>query len=86
MALLTISPVWNVLVNCSIPVILLKLIRKVLRFVGQGLVTAAAAALIEELLFTSWLHEEIAVDLGYNKGIILSGLAFSLSMFSTNNM
>ncbi|KAM0018252.1 putative alcohol O-acetyltransferase [Helianthus debilis subsp. tardiflorus] len=35
-----------------------------------------------ELLFRSWLSEEIAVDLGYTQGIILSGLAFSLSQWS----
>ncbi|KAM0010670.1 hypothetical protein Hdeb2414_s0013g00403601 [Helianthus debilis subsp. tardiflorus] len=58
---------------------LLKLFGKVIRFVGQGLVTAVVVALVEELLFRSWLSEQIAVDLGYNQGIILSGLAFSLS-------
>ncbi|KAJ0515665.1 putative alcohol O-acetyltransferase [Helianthus annuus] len=61
---------------------LLNLSGKVIRFVGQGLVTAVAVALVEELLFRSWLSEEIAVDLGYNQGIILSGLAFSLSQWS----
>ncbi|KAJ0698722.1 hypothetical protein HanLR1_Chr10g0382961 [Helianthus annuus] len=61
---------------------LLNLSGKVIRFVGQGLVTAVAVALVEELLFRSWLPEEIAVDLGYNQGIILSGLAFSLSQWS----
>ncbi|MFS7933812.1 putative alcohol O-acetyltransferase [Helianthus anomalus] len=61
---------------------LLNLSGKVIRFVGQGLVTAVAVALVEELLFRSWLSEEIAVDLGYTQGIILSGLAFSLSQWS----
>ncbi|MFS7892802.1 hypothetical protein Hanom_Chr00s000745g01657831 [Helianthus anomalus] len=56
---------------------LLNLSGKVIRFVGQGL----AVALVEELLFRSWLSEEIAVDLGYTQGIILSGLAFSLSQW-----
>ncbi|KAK1417442.1 hypothetical protein QVD17_26569 [Tagetes erecta] len=68
--------------SSSDPVTLLKLIGKVLRFVGQGLVTAVAIALVEELLFRSWLPEEIAVDFGYNQGIILSGLAFALSQWS----
>ncbi|KAL8136484.1 hypothetical protein V2J09_002485 [Rumex salicifolius] len=45
---------------------------------GQGLVTATVIATVEELFFRSWLAEEIAVDLGDHRGIILSGLAFSL--------
>lgn len=43
----------------------------------QGTVMASAISLVEELLFRSWLPQEIAVDLGYHKGIIISGLAFS---------
>ncbi|TKY54378.1 Embryogenesis-associated protein EMB8 [Spatholobus suberectus] len=43
----------------------------------QGTVMASAIALVEELLFRSWLPQEIAVDLGYHHGIIISGLAFS---------
>lgn len=44
----------------------------------QGTFTATAIVLVEELLFRSWLPEEIAADLGYHRGIIISGLAFSL--------
>ncbi|CAN4110023.1 unnamed protein product [Withania somnifera] len=44
----------------------------------QGLVTAAGVATVEEFLFRSWLPDEIAVDLGYNRGIIISGLVFAL--------
>lgn len=44
----------------------------------QGTVAAGAISLVEELLFRSWLPQEIAVDLGYHHGIIISGLAFSL--------
>jgi membrane protease YdiL (CAAX protease family) len=43
----------------------------------QGTVMASAISLVEELLFRSWLPQEIAVDLGYHYGIIISGLAFS---------
>ncbi|KAL2338824.1 hypothetical protein Fmac_013270 [Flemingia macrophylla] len=43
----------------------------------QATVMASAIALVEELLFRSWLPQEIAVDLGYHHGIIISGLAFS---------
>lgn len=44
----------------------------------QGIITATAVVLVEELLFRSWLPEEIATDLGYHRGIMISGLAFSL--------
>ncbi|GAB2219218.1 hypothetical protein Drorol1_Dr00006849 [Drosera rotundifolia] len=50
--------------------------------VVQGTVTAALVAFVEELLFRSWLTEEIAIDLGFHPGIILSGLAFSVSQRS----
>ncbi|GMH18114.1 hypothetical protein Nepgr_019955 [Nepenthes gracilis] len=49
---------------------------------GQGIMNATCVAFVEELLFRSWLSEEIAIDLGYHPGIILSGLAFSLSQRS----
>lgn len=45
--------------------------------VVQGTVMATAIALVEEVLFRSWLPQEIAVDLGYHQGIIISGMAFS---------
>ncbi|KAI3775628.1 hypothetical protein L1987_50209 [Smallanthus sonchifolius] len=77
-----VSLSWPTIPSSTDAVTLLKMIGKVLRFVGQGLVTAAAVALIEELLFRSWLSEEIAVDFGYHQGIILSGLAFSISQWS----
>ncbi|GAB4838076.1 hypothetical protein Ancab_027607 [Ancistrocladus abbreviatus] len=44
---------------------------------GRGFATATCVAFVEELLFRSWLPEEIAIDLGYYPGIIISGLAFS---------
>jgi len=46
---------------------------------AQGILTAAGIAFVEELLFRSWLLEEIATDLGYQSAILLSALAFSLS-------
>lgn len=49
---------------------------------GQGFLMAAGVAFVEELLFRSWLLEEIAVDLGYHPGILISGLAFALSQRS----
>ena len=45
--------------------------------VVQGTIMASGIALVEELLFRSWLPQEIAVDLGYHRGIIISGLVFS---------
>ncbi|URE14499.1 Abhydrolase domain containing, partial [Musa troglodytarum] len=44
----------------------------------RGIITATGAALAEELLFRSWLLEEVAVDLGYYRAIMISGVAFSL--------
>ncbi|XP_061361617.1 uncharacterized protein LOC133305413 isoform X2 [Gastrolobium bilobum] len=55
----------------------LKVYGKMGLIVVQGIVMASAIALVEELLFRSWLPQEIAVDLGYHNGIIISGLAFS---------
>lgn len=45
----------------------------------RGATAAIGIATVEELLFRSWLAEEIAADLGYYRAIIISGLAFSLS-------
>lgn len=56
----------------------LKVICKMLLLVGQGVITATGLALVEELLFRSWLPDEIAADFGHNLGIIISGLAFAL--------
>ncbi|KAI6682091.1 hypothetical protein NL676_035972 [Syzygium grande] len=56
----------------------LKSYGQMLILVGRGAVTATSVALVEELLFRSWLTQEIAADLGYRRGIIFSGLAFSL--------
>ncbi|XP_055824137.1 uncharacterized protein LOC129892585 isoform X2 [Solanum dulcamara] len=44
----------------------------------QGLATATGVTTVEELFFRSWLPDEIAADLGYYRGIIISGLAFAL--------
>lgn len=47
--------------------------RLVIHAFGMGL----AISTIEELLFRSWLHEEIATDLGFHKAVVLSGIIFS---------
>ncbi|KAG5538874.1 hypothetical protein RHGRI_019423 [Rhododendron griersonianum] len=53
---------------------------KMLLLVGQGIIKATGVALVEELIFRSRLPDEIATDLGYYRGIIFPGLAFSVSM------
>lgn len=55
-----------------------KVYGRVLMLAGQGIVTATGVAIVEELVFRSWLPKEIEVDLGYHQGIIISGLAFAL--------
>ncbi|KAL6846192.1 hypothetical protein ACP4OV_023640 [Aristida adscensionis] len=44
----------------------------------RGFATATSIAMVEEMVFRSWLPEEIAVDLGYYNAILISGVAFSL--------
>jgi membrane protease YdiL (CAAX protease family) len=44
----------------------------------RGFTTATSIAVVEEMVFRSWLPEEIAVDLGYYNAILISGLVFSL--------
>ncbi|XP_047052617.1 uncharacterized protein LOC124658291 [Lolium rigidum] len=44
----------------------------------RGFITATSIAVVEEVVFRSWLPEEVAVDLGYYHAILMSGLAFSL--------
>ncbi|XP_019443599.1 PREDICTED: uncharacterized protein LOC109347914 isoform X4 [Lupinus angustifolius] len=61
---------------------LLKVYGQMGLIVIQGTLMASAIALVEELFFRSWLPQEIAVDLGYHHGIIISGLAFALSQRS----
>ncbi|XP_065019059.1 uncharacterized protein LOC135644974 isoform X2 [Musa acuminata AAA Group] len=60
------------------PVLLLKSFVNMLLKGVRGIITAAGIALAEELLFRSWLLEEVAVDLGYYRAIVISGIAFSL--------
>lgn len=59
-------------------IIWLKVLGKMLILTVQGIMPATGVAIVEELLFRSWLPEEIAADLGYHRAIIISGLAFSL--------
>ncbi|KAJ6993507.1 hypothetical protein NC653_016596, partial [Populus alba x Populus x berolinensis] len=56
----------------------LKMYVQMIMLAGRGIITATGIVLVEELLFRSWLPEEIAADVGYHQAIIISGLAFSL--------
>lgn len=60
------------------PLDLLKSSSNVLLLALRGFVTATSIAVVEEVVFRSWLPEEVAVDLGYYSAILISGVAFSL--------
>ncbi|XP_045813223.1 uncharacterized protein LOC123907154 isoform X3 [Trifolium pratense] len=59
------------------PIAWLKVCGQMSLLIVQGTVMASVISLVEELLFRSWLPQEIEVDLGYHYGILISGLAFS---------
>lgn len=44
----------------------------------RGSLIAFCVAVMEELLFRSWLLDEISVDHGYTLAVLISGLSFSL--------
>ncbi|KAL5728509.1 hypothetical protein ACHQM5_001584 [Ranunculus cassubicifolius] len=64
----------------------LKAFGKMLLLAGQGIVTATVVVIVEELLFRSWLPEEISVDYGYNRAVIISGFAFSILQRSARSI
>ncbi|KAI3995390.1 hypothetical protein MKX01_040506, partial [Papaver californicum] len=59
-------------------IFLLKGYGGMLLLAGQGVVTATVVAIVEELFFRSWLPEEIAVDIGHHRAVLVSGLAFAI--------
>ncbi|KAI4990481.1 hypothetical protein ZWY2020_038844 [Hordeum vulgare] len=61
-----------------LPFDLLKSSSNVLLPALRGFITATSIAVVEEVVFRSWLPEEVAVDLGYYNAIMMSGVAFSL--------
>lgn len=73
-----VSLTWPTTPSASSAMTWFKVCGKTVMLAGQGIVMATGVALVEELLFRSWLPKEIAVDLGYHPGVIISGLAFSL--------
>ncbi|CAM0951493.1 unnamed protein product [Alopecurus aequalis] len=60
------------------PFDLLKYSSNTLLLALRGFITATSIAVVEEVVFRSWLPEEVAVDLGYYHAILMSGIAFSL--------
>ncbi|KAF8695380.1 hypothetical protein HU200_037613 [Digitaria exilis] len=62
----------------DLPLDLIKSSSNVVMLVLRGFATATSIAVVEEMVFRSWLPEEIAVDLGYHSAILISGLLFSL--------
>ncbi|XP_039071589.1 uncharacterized protein LOC120218760 [Hibiscus syriacus] len=68
----------NFLPSCVDFTTRLKVYGKLLVMAVRGIVTTTGIVLIEELVFRSWLSDEIAADFGYHRGIIISGLVFSL--------
>lgn len=60
------------------PFDLLKSSSNVLLLALRGFMTATSIAVVEEVVFRSWLPEEVAVDLGHYHAILISGVTFSL--------
>ncbi|EEC84631.1 hypothetical protein OsI_31501 [Oryza sativa Indica Group] len=68
------------------PLDLLKSSSNVLLLALRGFVTATSIAVVEEVVFRSWLPEEVAVDLGYYSAILISGgCIFSYSPVERTN-
>ncbi|KAH6837506.1 hypothetical protein C2S53_001029 [Perilla frutescens var. hirtella] len=68
--------------SSSKPLALMKAYGHMLLLIVRGVATATGVAVVEELLFRSWLPQEIAVDFGYRRGVVISGLLFALSQRS----
>lgn len=51
---------------------------QLLLLIVRGFTCATFVVLVEELLFRSWMPDEIAIDLGYHQSIIITGLVFAL--------
>lgn len=51
---------------------------QVLLLVVKGFTAATFVVFVEELLFRSWMPNEIAIDTGYHQSIIITGLVFAL--------
>ncbi|WZZ22218.1 hypothetical protein YC2023_123605 [Brassica napus] len=51
---------------------------QLLLVVVKGLTAATFVVFVEEVLFRSWMPNEIAIDTGYHQSIIITGLVFAL--------
>ncbi|XP_019100015.1 PREDICTED: uncharacterized protein LOC104779638 isoform X1 [Camelina sativa] len=51
---------------------------QLLMLIVRGITAATFVVLVEELLFRSWMPDEIAIDLGYHQSIIITGFIFAL--------
>uniref|UniRef100_A0A1J3I0Z5 Embryogenesis-associated protein EMB8 n=1 Tax=Noccaea caerulescens TaxID=107243 RepID=A0A1J3I0Z5_NOCCA len=51
---------------------------QLLLLIVRGFATATFIVFVEELLFRSWMPNEIAIDMGYHQSIIITGLVFAL--------
>ncbi|KAI3902149.1 hypothetical protein MKW92_008558 [Papaver armeniacum] len=71
---------WPSSLSSSSPqvIFLLKGYGGMLLLAGQAVVTATLVAIVEELFFRSWLPEEVAVDIGHPRAVLVSGLAFAI--------
>ncbi|XP_024012596.1 uncharacterized protein LOC18018807 isoform X2 [Eutrema salsugineum] len=51
---------------------------QLLLVIVKGFTAATFVVFVEELLFRSWMPNEIALDMGYHQSIIITGLVFAL--------
>ncbi|KAH9305683.1 hypothetical protein KI387_010087, partial [Taxus chinensis] len=80
-AVFTVKPEFTFLLSTGF-FYAIKTCFRVSRLVFHAFGIGLATATVEELLFRSWLHEEIASDLGFHKAVILSGIIFSFVHWS----
>ncbi|KAI0499287.1 hypothetical protein KFK09_020190 [Dendrobium nobile] len=67
-------------------IVLLRVYGSLLLLTFQGIVSATGISVVEELLFRSWLAEEIAVEMGYYRAIMISGIVFALIQRSLSSV
>ncbi|XP_020592919.1 uncharacterized protein LOC110033328 [Phalaenopsis equestris] len=80
------TPMTGLSSSSSRAVVLLRAYGNGLLLTVQGIVSATCISIVEELLFRSWLAEEVAADLGYYPAIMISGILFALVQRSLPSM
>ncbi|KAL1547864.1 hypothetical protein AAHA92_16171 [Salvia divinorum] len=68
--------------SSSDPVASMKAYGRMFLLIVRGTAAASVIAAVEELLFLSWLPQEIGADFGFHRGVFISGLVFALSQRS----